>query len=98
MVRKMEAGLVRVERHAMKRWWSRWDSNPRPSRLSPGRAPQTLDHDPVLPRLDLPSSAHGLGPGPVCFFVHQSPLPSDFHGFLLNGVVVAEALFHSLRV
>src|SRR5712692_8775184 len=89
---------IDVERHAVKSWWSRWDSNPRPSRLSPGRANQTLNHIAVLPRLDLPFSAHSLSPGLVFFFVDQSPRHPIPERLGVVRVVVGEALFDVLRM
>src|SRR5713101_4002329 len=80
------------------KWWSRWDSNPRPSRLSPGRAHQTLDHTAVLPRLDLSFSAHGWTTGLVFFLIDQLPRPPIPERLGIVRVVVGEALFDVLRL
>src|SRR5258708_33705952 len=73
-------------------WWSRRDSNPRPSRLSPGRAHQPFDHFAVLPGLQLSLSFHSIGSRRVLFLVNQFPWAAILQGFGIACVVIHEPI------
>src|SRR5712691_9922245 len=72
---------IDVERHAVKGWWSRWDSNPRPPRCHRGALPTaprphrlTATTFPVAPGRALPTAPRPHRAETTEFMLHQAEL------------------------
>src|SRR6266404_9136881 len=91
-------GYTRVG-HRLCLWWSRWDSNPRPSRLQPGRgAHQPFKHFTIFPRFNLTLTPHGFRARRIVLRVNESPGAAILQCFRVIGVVVGQAFRNVLSL